>query len=510
MFRASPNSSQIDLFSNVEQFLRERDQEKLNDPKAWHNVFLDQVTNRIPEARFAGLFDDETGRPNAPIRVLVAMLILKEGFGWSDEQLFEAIHFNLLVRRALGLVNLTDDVPVESTYYLFKQRLYREQIDSGVNLLHDVFQELTRDQAERLGVVGEKLRMDSTLLDSNLANCTRLQLIIGCLQVFYKSLSDEQKAHLDEADRAHLERLCAKRASQIIYRLDAETKRAWLEDVGALLLRLQQTAGVHASPRYELIERVLLEQYHIATEGREHCIVLKAPAEISADSLQSPHDEEAAYRNKKDQTVRGYSVNVTETCEEQLNLIVDVQVEPATTADNSYVKDAVANSESVLGGPAQEISADGAYYSEENEAYAKEQEKDIHYTGFPGKPGRYDYERTDDGVVVIDRESGERQPAEEYKPGRYRFRVHGKWRYITAKDIEAAACRRRTQNLPRELFNRRCNVEATIFQLCYHTNGKQLKYRGKFHVQLWATCRAAWINMRRIAGFQAKQAEAIA
>jgi len=29
-------------------------------------------------------------------------LILKEGFGWSDEQLFEAIHFNLLGRRRAG------------------------------------------------------------------------------------------------------------------------------------------------------------------------------------------------------------------------------------------------------------------------------------------------------------------------------------------------------------------------------------------------------------------------
>ena len=510
MFRASPNSSQIDLFSNVEQFLRERDQEKLNDPNAWHNVFLDQVINRIPEERFAELFDDETGRPNAPIRVLVAMLILKEGFGWSDEQLFEAVHFNLLVRRALGLLNLTDEVPVESTYYLFKQRLYRYQIESGVNLLHEVFQELTRDQAKRLGVVGEKLRMDSTLLDSNLATCTRLRLIIGCLQAFYKSLTDEQKGHLNEADRALFERLCAKRASQIIYGLDEETKKAWLEDFGALLLRLQQTANVHSSPRYELIERLLLEQYRIDTEGEEQRVVLKAPAEISADSLQSPHDEEATYRKKKDETVRGYSANVTETCEDQLNLIVDVQVEPATTADNSYLQEAVQNSEEVLGGPAQEISADGAYYSAENEAYAKDQEKEIHYTGFPGKPGRYDYERTDEGVVVIDRESGERQLAEEYKPGRYRFRVDGKWRYITDKDIDAAECRRRTQNLPRELFNRRCNVEATIFQLCYHTSKKKLKYRGKFRVQLWATCRAAWINMRRIADFQAKQAEAIA
>ena len=510
MFRASPGGSQIDLFSNIEQFLRERDQEKLNDSNAWHNVFLDQVTKRIPEARFAGLFDEETGRPNAPIRLLVAMLILKEGFGWSDEQLFESIHFNLLVRRALGLLNLTDEVPVESTYYLFKQRLYRCQLESGSNLLQEVFQELTRDQAKRLGVVGEKLRMDSTLLDSNLATCTRLQLIIGCLQEFYKSLTDEQKACLEEADRTFVDRLCAKRPSQIIYGLEETTKQAWLEDLGDLLLRLHRTYSPQSSPRYALIERLLLEQYQIAGEGEERRVVLKPAQEVSADSLQSPHDEDAAYRKKKDQTVRGYSANVTETCEGELNLIVDVQVEPATAADNAYLKEAVQNSEALLDGPAREISADGAYYSEENATYAQEQDKEIHLTGFPGKPGRFDYERTADGVVVIDRESGERQLAEAYKPGRYRFRVDGKWRYLTDKDIATAEHRRRTENLPRELFNRRCNVEATIFQLCYHTNKKKLKYRGKFAVQLWAVCRVAWINMRRIASYQAKQAEATA
>jgi hypothetical protein len=101
----------------------------------------------------------------------------------------------------------------------------------------------------------------------------------------------------------------------------------------------------------------------------------------------------------KAETVRGYSANVTETCEGELNLIVDVQVEPATMADNAYLKEAVQNSEAVLEGRAQEISADGAYYSEENETYAKEEDQEIHYTGFPGKPGRFDYERTEDGVV---------------------------------------------------------------------------------------------------------------
>lgn len=191
MFRSSPASSQINLFGNLEQFLRPSNQDKLHDPQAWSNVFLARVTNRIPEERFAALYADGMGRPNAPLRVLVGMLILKEGFGWNDEQLYEAAHFNLLVRRALGLVNLSDEVPVESTYYLFKQRLYRHEREAGVSLVQEMIRELTGDPAHQLGVVGEKLRLDSTLIDSNLANCTRLQLIIGGLQEFYKATPDK-------------------------------------------------------------------------------------------------------------------------------------------------------------------------------------------------------------------------------------------------------------------------------------------------------------------------------
>ena len=36
----------------------------------------------------------------------------------------EQCGFNILVMRALGLMNLSDEVPVASTYYLFKQSLY--------------------------------------------------------------------------------------------------------------------------------------------------------------------------------------------------------------------------------------------------------------------------------------------------------------------------------------------------------------------------------------------------
>jgi hypothetical protein len=56
---------------------------------------------------------------------------------------------------------------------------------------------------------------------------------------------------------------------------------------------------------------------------------------ISAKSVQSPHDTDCHYRNKDTQKVKGYSINITESCdddkENQLNLIGHVDVRKAST-----------------------------------------------------------------------------------------------------------------------------------------------------------------------------------
>ena len=67
------------------------------------------------------------GAPNASIQIMVGMMILKEGHGWSDIQLFENSRFNLLTRSALGLFNVNDPLPAESTYYLLRKRIYDHQ-----------------------------------------------------------------------------------------------------------------------------------------------------------------------------------------------------------------------------------------------------------------------------------------------------------------------------------------------------------------------------------------------
>ena len=116
MFRESNKDTQLDIFSSPTSHLPETLVKKLNDPHAWFNIFRETVTNRIDETIFSPLFSEGKGAPNASIKRMVAMMILKEAERISDEKLYESCTLNIATRWALGLYNLNDTVPVLSTY----------------------------------------------------------------------------------------------------------------------------------------------------------------------------------------------------------------------------------------------------------------------------------------------------------------------------------------------------------------------------------------------------------
>ncbi len=502
MYKRSASCSQPDLFSSFESHFKGVKQDRLNDPSAWHNLFCQHVTSEIDEDVFSVLFDPNIGRPNAPIRHLVSMMILKEGFGWSDAQLFEHCRFNILVMRALGLMNLSDDVPAESTYYLFKQALYADQLKRGRDLIGETFFSLTRTQAKAFGVLGQQIRMDSKLIGSNIALCCRLQLVVSCLQAFWGSLDKDQKRRLSARNRQVLDALLKVKPHQAVYRLTSGEKGEKLQECGQLLSRLQATNTDKDSGQYGLIVRVLGDQYTVLSSSKQ--VLPKPPKEISSSSLQSDHDEDAAFRRKGKDQVKGYSVNLTETCgEDGLNLITDVEVTPATAPDNAFVQPAIERTQQVVG-EVSEVSMDGAYNDQSNDEYAKEQDKKFYYSGLQGTPGRFVYERTKEGVDVLDTQGGEVQLAQEYKPGKYKIIIDGKPRYFKPQHIDNYIKRKQIEALPAHIRNRRNNVEASIFQLSYYTKDGKTRYRGLMPHQLWAWCRGLWVNLVRIRNYLTK------
>ena len=271
MFKKSPNHSFPNLFDNYAQHLSNRKLQKYEDEQSWHNVFYREITSEIDEGIFSVLYSSDIGRPNEPIRILVSMLLLKDGNDWSDEALYEACNFNILVSRALGLINLSDQVPCVATYYNFKKRLCDYEKASGINLMEELFKSLTRSQILKYQVNGKAIRMDSKLLQSNIAKVNRLQLSIEVLKKLHKSLSSAERFHLHELSQLEqvlLESLLTTTTNQYTYSLNKEQANDKLSQIGHLAYHLKCLyLGVELSTKaqknYELLEQLLSDHFEL-------------------------------------------------------------------------------------------------------------------------------------------------------------------------------------------------------------------------------------------------------
>lgn len=503
MFKKSNKETQLDAFTSVPTMLERSALKQYSDQGHWHNQFREQVVMRIDESIFSVLFNDTTGAPNAPARTLVGMMILKESFGWSDSQLFEHCRFNLLVRSSLGLFNINDPLPVESTYYLLRKRIYDHQKQNGEDLMGNVFAHITSGQIKEFDVNGRSIRMDSKLIGSNIAIFTRYEIIHQTLCLFYKSIDKAAKSKLFVVDRKQLEVLMKEESCKTVYNSTKEELKGRLQTIGILIYRLLNRLEYLQTDLYKLLQRVFNEQYKLAEDQQ---IELRPKEEISSSSVQSPHDTDSAYRNKQGQQVKGYSVNITETCsEDNLNLITNVIVEKANTPDTQFVEPAIQATIEVTGQIVEKVYADGAYQSPANDECCEN--IDMVFTGIQGFESRYDLEMTPEGLLVTDTKTGEQMKAvlvkkhKNSKEDRWRITTPSGYYYFGQLAIRASQLRRQMKRRPLEELHKRNNVEATIFQLGFPLRNNKSKYRGIIKQKTWAYCRCLWINLVRILNF---------
>ena len=507
MFRTSPKHPQIDLLSSAGQHLDERRRGQLTDPNRWHNSFYKHVFSQIDESIFKVLYQQQMGAPNAPARQLVGMMILKDGFGFSDEQLFEACRFHLLFRQALGLVNLGDPPPTESTYYLFRKRIYEYDREHGTDLLCQVFEAITSDQLLTFDLGGQQIRMDSKLIGSNIASFSRFELVFRTMKVFWRSLSEQARGKAPQSVREAMQELASEDAQTTVYRSDRETIRRRLEDLGSLAASLLGTYSPEDSSKYGLLKQVFAEQY-ITDEDDSGQVTARDAQQITADSVQSPDDPECSYRRKAGQTVKGYTVNLTETTgEEELNLITDVHLAPADCSDADLLGPAIEATEQRTGQPVERCYADGAYNrSLEKDQQAGQQHVEMVLSGIQGAASRFELTETEHGVSVYDTKTGNTHQAERARQQknstRQRWRIRldeaGPYRYFGQSAIRASARRQAIAERPTSERNKRNNVEASIWHLTHTLRKDKTSYRGLIKHKLWAWCRALWVNMRRI------------
>jgi hypothetical protein len=503
MFKKTVKETQLDAFGEVSSLLSGSIAREYCDENNWNNLFREQVMLRIDEEPYRVLFSEKMGAPNASIRALIGMMLLKEAFGYSDSQLFEQCRFNLLFRSALGLFNLTDSLPATSTYYLLRKRIYEYEKASGKDLFEKTFSQITREQVKEFEVDGRSIRMDSKLFGSNIAYYSRFEIIHHTFIIFIKSLNQQARFRLSKQDQDIVNEIAGQESGKIVYRSTKEEIKSRMHALGILIYKILKIYSDNESEQFQLLQRVFNEQYKV---DHNEQIELRPKEEITSGSVQSPEDPESAYRNKSNDPVKGYTANLTETCSDgELNLITNAKVKKANQPDNSFVQDAIQSSEEVTEQNILHAHMDGAYHSPANQEFCKD--IDLVLTGLQGYQSHYDLEMTAEGLIVTDNNTGVCTPATLAKKtkrttqNRWRIPTDKGYYYFDENAVNASELRRKLKNRTAEELHKRNNVEASIFQLSYYLRKNKSKYRGLFKNQLWAWCRCLWINFVRIMKF---------
>jgi len=522
MFRQNQKHMQVTLFGTVHQM--PVGVTKMMD-KSWAPAFRRLIFEKIDERRYAELYSTVESRPNFPVNIWVGLEIIKWMFDYTDQELLEQFHFNLLTAYALGLENLGDVTLCERTIYYNRERLLEYEAKTGRNLLEEEFKAITDDALARLPIDPKTQRMDSSFIGCFIKQMSRLELVVKVLQNFYHALPEVEQTRWASRLAEYVE----DEAKHITYHLRRAEVEGHLKEVGTLLFELHQAyAGddnISGLKSYQHVGRVLLEQFNMV-EGREQTTIEVKPAkEISASSLQNPADDKATFRRKDGEGHKGYLFNAAETCspENAVQLLTDVSTHQNIVADDTILAERLPEIEERTG--VDEMVVDANYTGEDSERVCKEQGVSIIPTEVKGRKVLPDeLSLTDfrfDGNAVISCPEGHFPIEQIHKPkgGHHiaRFateqcsncprlencpvRRRKRFYSLLFNDRQALLAQRR-QQLSKEDYRRKCRmrpaIEGTISQFKQKLHNGKLRVRGMGKVRNSVILMAIGINFGRL------------
>lgn len=511
-------NNQPGLFS-FEDELSKKQRDALDGSK--EKWFYHLVLTNINEVDFRALYSDKASRPNAPVNILVSALILKELKGISYDELMESVMFDLRFKTALGLSSIGEVPFSRATLFNFQNRVLDYELQTGIKLIEQVFDNLSAQQVKDLSLKADIQRSDSTLVSSNIKKYSRLQLLIEVLVRLERILKEEDKQFIGEQLRPYLK----KGTDKYIYGLKAKELPHELEKLGKVyctvfewMSRKEEYQG-----RKEFINFERAYREHFVVVDRE--VNPKPAKELNSSMLQSPDDPDATYRQKNGTHNRGFTINGTETAnpENPLQLITDISVNP-NNIDDSQILNNRTDKLKEKTPELNEMHTDGGYGSEDNDKKFEELEIDHITTAVRGRESEIEkkIEQTGQSPDVYTVECPFQKVVSTPTKKRHKvrfdmntcrqcplndrcqiFRNKGRY-YFTHEDYLQNRRNRNILNIPEERRKIRPNVEALMNEFKIRTPNGKLKVRGLFKASLFAFNTGIAINFGRIYRFVAQ------
>ncbi len=374
---------------------------------------------------------------------------------------------------------------------------------------------------QALGVKGDIQRTDSFQAISNIVSYSRLRLLVEVLIRLHRVLSDSDKQRFAEMFKPYVK----EDAGHYVHKLEKSDVPDELEQLGRIYFKLHDAFKEQYGELeiFHLFERALNDHF-VRTDER---IEVRAAEDIPTDSLQSPDDPDATYRNKNGKKTRGQAVSVTETAnpENELDLLTDVAMAPNNEDDGNIHEKRVGKIKE-KNPEFEENHTDGGYGNEASDREMEKHEVRHVVTGIRGHRSEVEIDIVEnddtycvscpkqnviatkarkrwkaafDHDICLDCAFAESCPTQQLKSGRA-F-------YFERKDFLARQRWKNLQKIPENRRNLRPNVEATIkeFTRVFNHKGK-LPYRGGFRAGVYAFSMAIGINFGRIMRHQRKKA----
>jgi hypothetical protein len=359
-------------------------------------TFRKEILPNIPIHFFTKHFSEEFGRPTKDLQSIIGLFILQALRDMTDLEAIEAYCFNDTFRYALDISR--SEYLSERAYYYYRAKIMGE----GGTVFNKILGSITK----RLQLDAAIQRTDSTMVQTNLARMSKLELFSTSIK---KYLGELKKTHLiifGRLDQGLRDRyLPAKDNNWFANNKPSQYKELLLlaaTDVLDLVERFKDHPSAGKLPSFALLERLAKEQ--IVKNGEE--VVVQVNQETKGAAMTNPHDPDAHYNGHYEKV--GYKADFTETCGKDKDtpnpkIVTQVSVHPANTSDKNTILDTVGALED-KGLKPQALLADNGYDSDRNQQECIEH--NVEFVCPPsGSPadgfGVMDFARTEDNTIIF-------------------------------------------------------------------------------------------------------------
>ena len=316
--------------------------------------------------------NSNAGARGITIEQVVRIAILKQTMNLSYESLFDELNDNLSYRRFAKIDG--DKVPKKSALNGNIKRLSAKSIESLNKVIIKAAIELNVES-------GEKSRIDSTGVESNIHPPTDSDLLWDCVRVIDRIIEEVMETYTGlELDYHCHTRRAKKRRYKIINTKDKEKRIEAYKD----LLKVSEKVEKYA---LECIEKLSMEEYASEIEAQVYSENLKGYVESlgiilnqtkrrvlkgekveSSDKLVSIFETHADILVKGNrQTIFGHKILLSGGSS---SMILDCVIERGNWSDAEFFPHALERLEDVTGSFPKEVVTDGGFASKINYDYA--------------------------------------------------------------------------------------------------------------------------------------------